>query len=679
MRISVAPEAVARRHERPSTLCQGSMTQNASHRVLSECGGLSLLRPAVHATFRLPRQHSRQALSLLAAFAVLACLCSPRVSAISDAFEKVPNAFSSTGTAVRAVYEAMQLTSDNFTLGSWEPLRSSAYVLCDANGDSFSDAAARSASPAVDFIAQAWCTSYGMGILVNQSVHWSTMAPPGLQLGNSSMLSSRALLWDCLTYSCDMENLIVAHSAGQAPSPAVGGLGVSTPCCGSTNSTFVLYMTRGLLVQSAALPVAALNREAEALYSSVIDEENTRNSLNECRDTGSSRSGAGNRALRSSKSCLTAAAASRASLAEAATTPSRSKEMDFCLVRQLPPSLFAGTARSDHGDGGVVFSVNASICGADITDRINEQDATLIMRGYTAVLTTAEGVEELSFPKELIVSMASWIASPQNNSSSCYDGEQSLLRKKGCCTWGLNASQTTAYRTGEYLECPFDPSALAHLPPLVLSVRDESIVSTDETSNACRIALHLSSCMTPDGKALRFYSTGSLVSMLERHKHTMGDYREPPIVVGMQQLRGATVAVTRRARISKWSSGASDAGYNLPLLYLAVPRGTAVAADVNTLGALCVTSAACGTHQTFYPSLNRCAYVPCTRVFLYSFDADTFTCTPRRTFVGIFATLCFTLLATEGLVLYLRRKTEWAKEVHMRLVRQVQRRDTEAE
>ncbi|TPP47765.1 hypothetical protein CGC21_1735 [Leishmania donovani] len=584
--------------------------------VLSGGGGSSVLLPAARAGVRRRRQHSRCAPSLFVTLLALALLSTVRVSAFSDPFEQVPNAFQTTDTAVRAVYEAAQLTRSNPAWGSQRLLRSDSYVLCVANGGGGSGGAANSSSTAVDLIARAWCTESGKGILVKQSVFWSMLASPGLQLSDSSMVSSRALSWDCLTYSCDMENTIVAHATVNAsssstdvtytsPLPAVGGLGVSTPCCGSTNSTFVLYMTRGLLVQS--------------------------------------------------------------------------KEMDFCLVRQLAPSFYARSARSDRGDGGAVFAVNASICGADISDRINEQDATLVMRGYTAVLTAAEGVEALSFPKELIVGIASWIASTRHNASCNDDAKQSLLRTKGCCKWGWNASQATAYRTGEYLECLFDTSMLAHLPPLVLSLRNESIVSTAETNSTCSIALQLNSCVSPDGNALRFYSTGSLVDELNRHRHSLKNFHEPAIVVGVQQLRGATVAVTRSARVAKWFIGTSNAGYNLALLYLAVPRGTAVAADVSAAGALCVAKTVCSTKQTFYASLNRCAYVPCTRVLFYSFHADTFTCTPRTACVSIVAALCFSLLVAESVVLHLRRRTELAKEEHMRLLLQVQRRNIEAQ
>ncbi|TPP53123.1 hypothetical protein CGC20_30095 [Leishmania donovani] len=597
--------------------------------VLSGGGGSSVLLPAARAGVRRRRQHSRCAPSLFVTLLALALLSTVRVSAFSDPFEQVPNAFQTTDTAVRAVYEAAQLTRSNPAWGSQRLLRSDSYVLCVANGGGGSGGAANSSSTAVDLIARAWCTESGKGILVKQSVFWSMLASPGLQLSDSSMVSSRALSWDCLTYSCDMENTIVAHATVNAsssstdvtytsPLPAVGGLGVSTPCCGSTNSTFVLYMTRGLLVQSATLP-------------------------------------------------------------DLVAGPSRSKEMDFCLVRQLAPSFYARSARSDRGDGGAVFAVNASICGADISDRINEQDATLVMRGYTAVLTAAEGVEALSFPKELIVGIASWIASTRHNASCSDDAKQSLLRTKGCCKWGWNASQATAYRTGEYLECLFDTSMLAHLPPLVLSLRNESIVSTAETNSTCSIALQLNSCVSPDGNALRFYSTGSLVDELNRHRHSLKNFHEPAIVVGVQQLRGATVAVTRSARVAKWFIGTSNAGYNLALLYLAVPRGTAVAADVSAAGALCVAKTVCSTKQTFYASLNRCAYVPCTRVLFYSFHADTFTCTPRTACVSIVAALCFSLLVAESVVLHLRRRTELAKEEHMRLLLQVQRRNIEAQ
>ncbi|KAG5482665.1 hypothetical protein CUR178_06702 [Leishmania enriettii] len=667
------------------------MTRGAFLNILSGCRDPSLLGRAACGAIRPLHQNGHRAPFPIVALLVVVCLSCVRGSAIQDPFASVPNAFRSTGTVVRAVYEAKQLTSACFTPGDWKPLLSSSYILCEANGGSVSGNAAINTSTALDPIVQAWCPSHSKGILVNQSVHWSTLAPPGLQLRDSSLASSRARSWDCLTYSCDMENTIMAHAAVSMPRssidaayaalpPAVGGLGASTPCCGSTNSTFVLYMTRGLLAQSAALPVTAMNNEAAALYRAYVDEESTHNALIEGSDKSSGRG-----ALRSSKSASTAPVASTAPRAEAvaasdfAAAPSRSREMDFCLVRQLSPSFYPGGTHSGLGDGGVVFATNASICSVDVSDRIRKEDATLIMRGYTAILTTAEGVEGLSFPKELIVAIASWIASPQNRSLGHYHSGQSLLREKGRCVWASNASYATAYRTGEYLECLFDPSALARLPPLVLSVRDESIVSTAETNNTCSIALQLSSCVSPGGKTLRFFSTGSIIDEIERHMHSMKSFREPAIVVGVQQLRGATVAATRHAKVVKWSTELSDAGHNQPLLYLAVPRGTAVAADVSALGALCVDSAVCSRHETFYRPLNLCAHVPCTRVLLYFFNADTFACSPHTAFVSSLAAICLTLVIAEGVVLYLRRKTESAKEEHMQLVLQVQRRSTEAQ
>ncbi|KAG5509069.1 hypothetical protein JKF63_06077 [Porcisia hertigi] len=643
----------------------------------------------VHDLSIIPRQYRRRALTLLAAFVGLVCLSTLCVSAISDAFENVPNAFRTSGTAVRAVYEAGQLTSRVIALGSGNPLCSDAYVLCAVGGGT--EARPTGAADG-DTVLQGWCASH-QGTLINQSVCWSTLAPPGLQRRDASMVSSRALSWDCLTYSCDMEDTLVGRTTSEgltnsttgtyaAPLPAVGGLGVATPCCGSTNSTFVLYMTRGLIVQSATLPLIALNEEAAALYSAFVDRENARYSLH-----GSRRSGAKSGAPSSSKSSpSTTGEAPSAVFAGAGAAnplhaaPDRSKEMDFCLVRQLPSFLYAGSTRSRGGDGGAVFSVNASICGVDISDRIDVHDVTLLMRGYTAVLSTAEGVEQLSFPKELIVGIASWLTSTPGTAPDYPDAEHSLLRTKKQCTWRSNARFATAYRTGEYFECLFDPSALPTLPPLVLSVRSESIISTAETSNTCGIAVSLSSCMNPEGTALRFYSTGSLADEFARHRDSIVNMREPVIVVGMQQLRGATVAVTRSASVPQWIIGASNVGSNLPLLYLAVPRGTAVAADVNaTGGALCVASTTCVEHQTFYPSLNRCVSLMCRRVFLYSLDADKFNCVPRKSLLGVFAAACAALVLMEGVVLYLRRKTELAKEEHMRLVLQVQRRSAEAQ
>ncbi|KAK7196546.1 hypothetical protein NESM_000592600 [Novymonas esmeraldas] len=609
-------------------------------------------------------QHRRTLSRVAAAALMLACGCALGANAVVDVLASVPNAFQSTGTSVRAVYDAAQLTSANFTSESMQPFHSSAYVLCNSTAV---DGSGGGGSSETQTIARAWCSARSHGVRVNQSVWWRTLAPPGLQPRTSSAPGSVGEdAWNCITFGCDGEYAIAASAS--VATDAVGGLGVSGPCCGSTNATFVLYMTRGIVVQAATLPVAALNVEAAALFRAFTSME----SRPAPSGSSSSRS--------SSSSTVAGHASSPPPASGAALTASSTLPMDYCLVRQLPPYLYADSTRSTAGDGGILFAVNASICGADLSDRIDVRQATLLMNGYTVVLATADGVEGLSFPRELIVSIASWLASSHDSAAAGSGGVvQSVLRTKNICTWGSSASQATAYRTGEYLDCVVDPTTIASLPPLVLTVRNESIVSTADTNNTCAIALQLSSCLQRDGNTLRFHSTGSLAAEREQHQHSMTSFREPVIVVGVQQLRGATVAVTRHALIARWAANAVDAGFGLPLVYLAVPRGTAVAAAAHAAGAACASRAVCGARQSWYPSLNGCVSVSCTHVFLYYFDPDTLSCTPRSSIVSVFAGMCAALVVAEGVVLHLRRRAERVKEDHMRLVLQVQRRHTQVQ
>lgn len=570
---------------------------------------------------------------------------------VVDRFPTIMNAFANTasGAAVRAVYEASQLTTSTST-GTVPavptPLQSAHYMLCQ------SDIALSSTDANIAALAKTWCSRYSLGgRLIAQTVNWSTRAAPGLQLLDQSASSYRARAWDCLTYACDTENTIVSASAATAPA-ALGGLGVSAPCCGTTNSTFVLYNTRGLVVQANMLPVRTLNREA----------------------------------LQLAQAYATAQASSSASSSASAAELNLTVAMNYCLLRQLSPSFYGnsleGTAQrgSGVGDGGIVVPVDVAICGEDLSDRIDTRHASLAITGYTAVLTTADGVDELAFPKELIEGVASWIARGADTATGSYDAANSLSRRRGLCAWYYNASYASAYRTGDYYDCSYaHTSLLAHLPPLLLTVRNESIVDTEDTNSSCSFAIDLTACAVRSEQVLRFFSTGSMMQELRLRQGAMISYRDPPIVVGMQHLRGATVAVTRAAYIAKWRNSGYNLATGLPLLYIATPRGSAVVTHPATTSSsswyACVQPQSCKKRQIFYPSLNRCASKECVGVFLYRFDPDTFTCSVRVSVVSLFAAMGFTLLVAEATVLYLRRLTEQAKEEHMRLVHAVQRRD----
>lgn len=592
-------------------------------------------------------------LRLLVTTTLLFVLHSSEVHAtVTDRFPAIPNAYATTSTdvTVRAVFDAAQLTTPSAAAvttsvegNSLSALRSSGYVLCQP----------QTATPdtSTAAIVSAWCSTNDLnsaywGTYVTQSVNWSTLAPPGLQLLDASAESYRARAWDCLTYACDTENTIdtTTHTAPAA----IGGLGVAAPCCGSTNSTFVLYNTRGIIVQASDLPVAALNREALLLAEA--------------------------------DAAAFAAASASSSLASPPAAPDLTNAMDFCLVRQLLPSFTENTIVHDNpdsvGDGAVFLPVEVAVCGNDVSDRIDPRHATLAVRGYTLILTTADGVDEMAFPKELINSIGAWIAYKAGTAAGSYGADKSLARADGICAWHYEAAYATAYRTGDYYDCAVsDPALLAHLPPLMLSIRNDSIVDTEETNSSCSIALDLTACVVANGASLRFFSSGSIASQLQLHENSMAQFHDPPLVVGMRQLRGATIAVTRSALVDKWASAGYYLSAGLPLLYLAVPRGTAMASALaSTSWPACVQAQTCQKRQIFYPSLNRCATKECLNVLLYHFDPETFACSVRVSIVSLFAAMCFGVVAAEVLVLYLRRSTEEAKEEHVRLVHAVQRK-----
>ncbi|KPA73319.1 hypothetical protein ABB37_10013 [Leptomonas pyrrhocoris] len=559
---------------------------------------------------------------------------------IIDRFPDIINAFTTNadGAAVRAIYDASQLTWHNTSDSALTPFQSSSYVLCQSTPP----ATVAADTSATDIIA-AWCNTQQSGQLILQAVSWSTLAAPGLQLLDTSHTTFRARAWDCITYGCDVESTIRTTTTDAATAPAaVGGLSVGAPCCGSTNSTFVLYNTRGLVVQADLLPVTALNNEALQLATAYAA-------------SGSSSS-----------------SAFSASLA----TMNLTEAMDYCLVRQLPP-WFSGNDVEGPGDGGVVFPVDVAICGEDVSDRIDTRHASLALTGYTLLLVTADGVDELSFPRELIESVVSWIARRSGTAFGSYSSDDSLGRSGSVCAWHHSTAYASAYRTGAYYDCTLsDPTLLQHLPPLLLSVRNESIVDTAETNSACTMAIDLTACAVSNGKVLRFFSSGSLLQALKAQQDAMTVFSDPPIVVGVQHLRGATVAVTRNAYVANWISSDYNLATGLPLLYLATPRGTALAQYTSaTSWYACVRPQVCAKRQLFYPSLNRCATKECLNVFLYHFDPRTFECSVQVSLVSWFAAMCLAVLVAEATVLYLRRSTEEAKEEHMRLVHAVQRRE----
>ncbi|KPI84858.1 hypothetical protein ABL78_6086 [Leptomonas seymouri] len=573
---------------------------------------------------------------------------------IIDQFPGIQNAFATaTGAAVRAVYDASQLTQRSASDTELSSFQSRSYVLCNAVPSSTGAAAVTgglTATATTDIVA-AWCNTHHSGRLVSQKVNWSTLTAPGLQpLDKSNTYRARA--WDCITYTCDMENFVSTTTSASVAPAAVGGLSVGTPCCGSTNSTFVIYNSRGLVVQADVLPVTELNNEALLLAE----------------------------AYTAAQACSILSSSN----AESVPTVSLRNAMDYCLLRQLPSWMYGNSvegADGDVGDGGIVLPVDVAICNEDLSDRIDTRSASLAVRGYNLLLVTADGVDELSFPKELIEGIASWVAHSPGVAFGSYGAHESLRRKQGACAWRNNPSYATAYRTGDYYACTLsDATLLQHLPPLLLSVRNDSIVNTEETSSSCTVAIDLAACATSNGEELHFFSSGSLMHELRLQQDAMTNFTDPPIVVGLQHLRGSTMAVTRQAHIRKWASSNKFLAAGFPLLYLATPRGTAMGNCTSSPSRYaCVRPQTCAKHHMFFTSLNRCAAKECVNVFLYHFDPETFECSVQVSIASLFAAMCVALLIAEATVLYLRRSTEQAKDEHMRLVHAVQRTAAEAQ
>ncbi|EKF38645.1 hypothetical protein MOQ_001148 [Trypanosoma cruzi marinkellei] len=140
-------------------------------------------------------------------------------------------------TKVRAVYK---LSVVNDTLVSPEHVR----CVSEKHGEGL--------------VEESLCAS-GAGRLVRRLLYVDTRAPPGIVPNFNESLVLGISLEDCMK-SCAEGGWKDEHD-GDVGTPAVLGLQVASPCCGSRNSAFVLDVSRRIIKQLHALPHVTLSTE----------------------------------------------------------------------------------------------------------------------------------------------------------------------------------------------------------------------------------------------------------------------------------------------------------------------------------------------------------------------------------------------------------------------------------
>ncbi|KAF8288485.1 hypothetical protein TcYC6_0034720 [Trypanosoma cruzi] len=107
-------------------------------------------------------------------------------------------------------------------------------------------------------VEEIYCAS-GAGRLVRRLLYVDTRAPPGIVLDFNDSLILGISLHDCMK-SCAVGGWKDEHD-GDVDTPAVLGLQVASPCCGSRHSAFVLDVSRRIIKQFYALSHITLSTE----------------------------------------------------------------------------------------------------------------------------------------------------------------------------------------------------------------------------------------------------------------------------------------------------------------------------------------------------------------------------------------------------------------------------------
>lgn len=531
---------------------------------------------------------------------------------------------------------------------------------------------------------------------VQQHVAWSSVLPPGVYpvvseaAAAMTNLSTADLFYSCAVYSCDMQNQLPPLEDLEAAvdrlvrlPAAVGGLSAATPCCGTTNTTFILFPsapsltaltapdteppTVATMVQTDVLPVRLLANLSQSL-------------LNEVHCSAEAPSDACRRSSSNSSSNGDSDRSSAA--ADHLTAPA-----SVCLLRLQNPRFTSmqSAVSGYYGDGGLSFPVSVSICGTDVSDVISTSSAQLLRRGYDVIITVRHFANEAAFPDELIRSVALWVTAERG-------ATKRSLRDSTRCEWLLDPSAASFYRTGNYLSCDLDESLVGRLPPLTLTVSpgvvlyatNSDLISAGryDSTVPCAISVDLNRLVqrvnvTAQGaQTLRhrlvIYSTGSITDAFAAP--SLVRFREPYIVLGANFLQGSTLA-TSRVVTSKSSTAATEAALRgLPVLFLAslnAPDHPALHAGAS---AVCVAPLSCELGYHYYPSVNICADTSCIGVFSFSFDPETMRCSLRPVMVALFAVFAALLIASDALLVWLGRWAERQRHAHVKLVEQVQRK-----
>ncbi|CCW65490.1 unnamed protein product [Phytomonas sp. EM1] len=489
----------------------------------------------------------------------------------------------------------------------------------------------------------------------HREVVWNTLLAPGVMSEEEWGAGLRDLspeevafnlMFRCASFIC--KDAVDNEEMGEGK-VLYGGLSPAFPCGTSSNDTLLLLFTpwSPVVVQSDAMNLNYMDGVSQRLLEQTFCV-NIRHSN-----------------CQASSRCLLRLTDSRAHLPRST------------------PSLW-------HGDGGLHLPVHVAICGHDTSDVVSTKTANLLSVDYTLLLTTTQntfGSEDvrMMFPKELILSILGWLSNQKGGGGSLLDSLNA--GENGPCWWRRNNSARATYGDGVYMECYLPSQLIGRMPPLELTIRQDHVLRSIDSNNhnvPCTFTVDLNHLLHKDlvkGKysldrpevALRIYSSGSYSEAIEQVRS--GEYHEPPIVLWMSALAGATYGFTRNVT-EGGERTVLDHLIGLPMLYLGAHRHVEDARNNLKLGSqeprVCVPAKTCKLDFFYYKSLNLCVNLDHKGSFIYDFHTETLTSSLNKRIVILVLVMGALIILGEVVLLCLRRHVNRAKKRHMKLIAQVQ-------
>lgn len=313
-----------------------------------------------------------------------------------------------------------------------------------------------------------------------------------------------------------------------------------------------------------------------------------------------------------------------------------------CVFRILPSSytrlfIYAGDY-SYINEGGLYVDLKVSMCDVSLSGTVDTETVVLVRDGFQAFFASAPSLyDQLSLPRSLIYAIVNRISSERGRPES-----PSILDSELCTE--VFRIFLSFYHEGYLMQCKLPPELIGILPSLhfelgstgllesrIITVENDGsgssgsrTTSTEEAWN-CRFTIDLNRLVV--NGTLELHSTGTMFLKF-------GATVDPPIIIGLGLLKGATVAVTRDFMPAADSplyaanpSFDSSLLSGVPHMMLTVEYPEKKLSEVpSSTTYICADSVVCTLEQTYFEPLNRCGTTWCVGSLTVQYDASSLSC-----------------------------------------------------